>query len=66
MMRDFVSYDEILMKRKFSLSANLELKFCWKIFTKIIKVIPEAFFGDFFIVNWYNLVQEHKKGYPLL
>ena len=67
MMRDFVSYHEILMKRKFSLSANLELKFCWKIFTKIIKVIPEAFFGDFFfIVNRYNLVQEHKKGYPLL
>ena len=45
------------MKLKFSLSANLELKFCWKIYTKITKVIPEAFLGDFLLkigIIWYK------------
>ena len=45
------------MKRKFSLYANLELKFCWKIYTKITKVIPEAFLGDFLLkigIIWYK------------
>ena len=45
------------MKRKFSLPANLELKFCWKIYTKITKVILEAFLGDFLLkisIIWYK------------
>ena len=49
------------MKRKFSLSGNLELKFCWKIYTKITKVIPEAFLGDFLLkigINWYRDIRK--------
>ena len=60
-MRDFVSYHIQFMKRKFSLSANLELKFGWKIYTKITKVIPEAFFGDFMLkigINWYRDIRK--------
>ena len=51
-------------KLKFRSPDNLELKFCWDIYTKITKVIPEAFPGDFFVENWYNLVQGHKKDIP--
>ena len=60
-MRDFVSYHYKFMKWKFSLSANLELKFCWKIFTKITKV-----HGDFLLnigIIWFRDI---KKDYPLL
>ena len=49
------------MKQKFSLSANLELKFCWKIYSKITKVIPEAFLEDFLFkigIIWYRDIKK--------
>ena len=49
------------MNRKFSLSANLELKFCWKIYTKITKVISEAFLSDFLLkicIIWYKDIRK--------
>ena len=49
------------MKLKFSLSANLELKFCQKIYTKITKVIPGAFLGDFLLkigIIWYRDIKK--------
>ena len=49
------------MKWKFSLPGNLELKFCWDIYTKITKVIPEAFLGDFLLkigIIWYRDIRK--------
>ena len=52
------------MKRKFSLSGNLELKFCWKIYTKITKVIPKAFLGDFLLKIGINWNRDIRKDVP--
>ena len=49
------------MRRKFSLSANLELEFCWEIYTKITEVILEAFLGEFLLkigIIWYRDIRK--------
>ena len=52
------------MKWKFSLWANLELKFFRKLLLKNWKCHSWSFSWWFFVENWYNLVQGHKKDIP--
>ena len=65
-IRDFVSYDWKFMKWKFSLWANLELKFFRKLLLKNWKCHLWSFSWWFFVENHYNLVQGHKKKHPLI
>ena len=60
-MRDFVSYHWKFLKWKFSLWANLELKFCRKPLLENLKSHSWCFSWWFFVENRYNLVQGHKK-----
>ena len=61
-MRDFVSYYQKSMKWKFSLSANLELKFCKKLLHIFSKVIFEAFHGEFLLkigIIWFRDIRKN-------
>ena len=63
-MGEFVSYNQNFIKWKFSLWANVELKFCKKLLHIFTKVIFEAFQGEFLLKIGIIWLRDIRKNIP--